>query len=103
MQTTLSTTTIPIIEIGHKRRTVFLAALAALSVTLAIAITAATATDGSSRPADHTRATTPWATPNQGPGSNSMSMTDTPPTATPWANPRQGPGSNSLSMTPPRR
>ena len=42
MQTTLHTTAIPVVEIGHEHRTVFLAALAALSVTLAIAITAAT-------------------------------------------------------------
>jgi len=76
MQTTLHTTATPVVEIGHKRRTVFLAALAALSVTLAIAITAATVTDGSSRPAVRAGAATPWETPQHGPGSNSLSLTD---------------------------
>ena len=102
MHTTLHTTTIPVVENSHKSRTVILAALAALSVTLAIAVTAATVTDGSSRPADTTPTATPWVTPQHGPGSNSMSMTDTPPTATPWVTPQHGPGSNSMSMTDTR-
>jgi hypothetical protein len=99
MQTTLSTTAIPVVEIGHERRTVFLAALAALSVTLAVAITAATVTDGSSRPAVQAGAAAPWVTPQHGPGSNSLSPTDASPTATPWVTPQYGPGSNSLSPT----
>ena len=102
MQTTLHTTTIPVVQIGHKRRTVFLAALATLSVTLAIAITAATGTDGSSRPTAGVGAATPWVTPQYGPGSNSLSLTDALPTATPWVTPQYGPGSNSLSLTDAR-
>ncbi len=101
MHKTLSTTTIPVVEIGHERRTVFLAAVAALSVTLAFGITAAAVTDGSSRPAVHPGAATPWVTPQYGPGSNSLSMTDPTPTATPRVTPQYGPGSNSLSMTDP--
>ena len=76
MQTTLHTTAIPVVEIGHKRRTVFLAALAALSVTFVVAVTAATVTDGSSRPDVQASAATPWVTPGQGPGSNSLSLVD---------------------------
>jgi hypothetical protein len=101
MQKTLRTTAIPVVEIGHERRTVFLPALAALSVTLAIAMTASTVTDGSSRPAVQAGAATPWVTPQQGPGSNSLSLTDTPPTTTPAETPQHGPGSNSLSLTDP--
>ena len=101
MQTTLDTTAIPVVQIGHKRRTLILAALAALSVTFAIAIAAATGTDGSSRPTDGVGAATPWVIPQHGPGSNSLSMTDAPPTATPWIT-QHGPGSNSLSLTDPR-
>lgn len=102
MQKTLPTTAIPVVEIGHERRTV-LAALAALSVTLAIAITAATVTEGSIRPApqDATATATPWVSPQQGPGSNSLSVTDATLTPRPWASPQHGPGSNSLSPAPP--
>ena len=77
MQTTLSPTT-PAIEISHKHRTVFRAALAALSVTLAIAVGVATMTDGPSRLTDVTPTVTPWITPQYGPGSNSLSLTDLP-------------------------
>jgi len=101
MQTTLHTTAIPAVENGHKRRTAFLAALAALSVTLAIAITAAAVDDGPSRPAVRVGTATPWVTPQHGPGSNSLSLTDPTPTATPWVT-QHGPGSNSLSLTDPR-
>jgi hypothetical protein len=99
MQTTLHSTALPVVQIGHKRRTVLLAALASLSVTAAIAVTAATGTDGSSRRAVGVGVATPWVTPQYGPGSNSLSMTDATPTATPWVTPRYGPGSNSLSLT----
>ena len=102
MQTTLHTTAIPVVEIGHKRRTVFLAALAALSVTFVVAVTAATVTDGSSRPAIHSGGATPWVTPQFGPGSNSLSVADATLTATPWVTPQFGPGSNSLSVADPR-
>ena len=98
MQTTLSPTN-SVIEISHKHRTVFLATLAALSVTLAIAVGVATVTDGPSRLADATPSATPWITPQYGPGSNSLSMTDATPSVTPWTTPQYGPGSNSLSMT----
>jgi hypothetical protein len=103
MHTTLrtTTTTIPVVENGHERRTVFLSALAALSVTLGVAITAASVTDGSSRPAIQASAATPSVTPQQGPGSNSLSMTDGPLAVTTSVNSGQGPGSNSLSMVDP--
>ena len=103
--TTTTTTTNPVIKVGHKRHTVLVAALAvcsALAVTLTIAVTAATTTDESGHLAVRAGAATPWATPQHGPGSNSLSMTDTPHTATPWTTPQHGPGSNSLSMTDPR-
>jgi hypothetical protein len=98
MQKTLHSTAIPVVKIGHERRTVFLAGLAALSVTLAIAITAVPVTQGSSRPAVQVSAATPWVTPQHGPGSNSLSVTDAPPSATLWVTPQHGPGSNSLSL-----
>jgi hypothetical protein len=94
MHTTLRTTAIPVVEIGHEHRKVFLAALAALSVTLALAVTAATVTDGSSRPA-----VTPYVAPQHGPGSNSLSLTDAVPTSA--VTPQHGPGSNSLSLADP--
>ena len=99
MQTTTHhTAAIPVVEIGHERRTVFLAALAALSVTLAIGVTAATVTDGPSRPVDGAGAATPWVIPQNGPGSNSLSLIDAFPTGTLWVTPQRGPGSNSLSL-----
>jgi hypothetical protein len=101
MHKTLSTTAIPVVEIGHERRKVFLAGLAAFSVTLAIGITAATVTDGSSRPAVQLGAVTPWVTSQYGPGSTSMSMTDPTPAVTPWVTSQYGPGSNSMSMVDP--
>ena len=99
MQTTLSTTAVPVAEIGHKRHPMLLALLAALSVTSAIAITTSIVGDESSGPATREATATPSATPRHGPGSNSLSMTDTPAAAAPLFNPQHGPGSNSLSMT----
>jgi hypothetical protein len=101
MQKTLHTTATPVVEIGPERRTVFLGALAALSVTLVIAVTATTVTHGSSRPAVQVSTETPSVTPQHGPGSNSLSMTDATTTVMPSVTPQHGPGSNSLSMTDP--
>ena len=102
MQTTLSPTTNPVIEISHKHRNVLLAALAALAVTVAVTVAAATVTDGPSRLTDPAPMSTPWIVPQYGPGSNSLSMTDPAPTQTPWIVAQHGPGSNSLSVTDPR-
>ena len=103
MQTTHRITTIPAVESGHKRSTVFLALLAAVPVTIVIviAITMATATDGSRRPAAVADEATSSVTPVYGPGSNSLSLVDPPPAASPWVTSKNGPGSNSLSLSSP--